>query len=218
MTGKRHRRRGGSALEFAMLTGVWVPLLVGTTAIGSTMIRGLQVVHVARDAAHMYALGVDFSLSGSQDMLGKLSSDLGSLTSSGDGLVVFSTLEYVGRYVCQSAGYADTSTPPNPTTSCRNYGHFVFTHRWMVGNTSLRTSNIGAPSVGVDANTGVIPLNTYVTQTGDRADAFTAIPAPRENGSDGYQAGDPIYLVEVFFRGGSFAGYTQGGTYAAAIF
>jgi hypothetical protein len=193
-------------------------LMTGTLVIGSRMIRGLQTTQVARDAGHMYGRGVDFSLSGPQTMLSNLAGELGTLTSTGTGVVIFSTVTYVGRNMCKQAGYADASTPPNPTAACKNYTHFVFMQRWVVGNASLRSSNFGKPTVGVSATDGTITLDNYVTKTENRADAFTLLPKPLENGTDGYQAGSPAYLVEAFFKVPALLGHAQSGTYAFALF
>jgi hypothetical protein len=38
--------------------------------------------------------------------------------------------------------------------------------------------------------------------------SFNLLPKPKEDGTDGYQSGQPIYVVEAFF----------GGTYAFAVF
>jgi hypothetical protein len=204
-------------MEFALISTVLIPLLMGTLGVGTAMLNSFQVTQVARDAAHMYARGVDFSLTGSKTMLSRLTGQLGSLDATGHNLVIFSTLTYVGRTVCKQAGYADSSVPPNPTTACTNYGHFVFTHRWKVGNADLRTSSIGSPTTGVDSTNGMITLDNSVTKTGNRADAFALLPKPLEDGTDGYQAGQPAYLVEAFSRRYGTV-LTQGEVSAFALF
>lgn len=215
---RRFDRRGGSSIEFAFLLLLWTPLVTGTLVIGSRLIRGLQTTQVARDAGHMYGRGVDFSLAGPQQMLRNLASELGTLTSSGTGVVILSTVTYVGRSMCKQAGYADNSTPPIPTGSCTNYKHFVFTHRWVVGKSALKTSAFGTPTVGVSSTTGFISLDNSVTKTANRADAFTLLPKPAEDGTDGYQAGSPVYLVEAFFTAPKMFTYGQSGTYAYSVF
>jgi Flp pilus assembly protein TadG len=211
-------------LEFTMLTPVWLPLLLGTMFIGSAMIRGLQVTQVARDAASMYCRGVDFSTGAGTDsanILAKVTQELGTITSSGTGVVIFSTLTYVGNSVCAMAGstYHDNSVPPQHTANCSNYGKFVFTQRYIVGNTSLRSSDFGAPAAGdVDSTKQYnIPITKYVIHSSD-VSTFNLLPVPLENGTDGYQSGQPIYVVEVFFSGTAMAGYTQGGSYSYAVF
>jgi TadE-like protein len=224
MLHQRRANRGGAMLEFTMLTPVWISLLLGTLFIGSAMVRGLQVTQVARDAASMFCRGVDFSTGAGTDsnnILIKLTQELGTVTSTGTGVVIFSTLTYVGDSVCALAGpaYHDSSVPPKHTPACKNYGNFVFTQRYTVGNTSLRTSNFGAPDAADLDSTKqyTIPMAKYVTNTAD-VSTFNLLPKPAEDGTDGYQSGQPIYLVEVFFSGTGQVGYTQGGAYAYAVF
>jgi hypothetical protein len=117
--------------------------------------------------------------------------------------------------------YHNNSTPPQHTAACTNYGKFVFTQRYTVGNTSLRSSSFGAPATAdLDSTKQYnITIVNYVTHTADVA-TFNLLPNPLENtpNTDGYQSGQPVYLVEVFFSGTGQVGYTQGGSYAYAIF
>ena len=219
MATSRHGQHGGSAVDFALLSIVWVPLLLGTLAIGTTMIRGLQTTQVARDAGHMYARGVDFSLSGNQSMVAWLGQGLGMATSGGQGVMIFSTITYVGRYTCKALGLADNATPPNPSAGCTNYGHFVFSHRVTVGNSPLRASNFGNPDASLVASSGYIKQDDYVKKTGARADSFSLLPKPKEDGTDGFQAGQFAYLVEAYFKTMPFPGFLGNpGTYSYALF
>jgi hypothetical protein len=188
------------------------------------MIRGLQVTQAARDMASMFCRGVNFSTgsgTSSNQILTEVTQDIGTVTSTGTGVVIFSTLTYVGNSVCAALGpaYHDNSVPPQHTAACTNYGQFVFTQRYTVGNTSLRSSNFGAPAAAdLDSTKQYsIPTTKYVTNTND-VSTFNLLPAPQENGTDGYQSGQPIYLVEAFFTGAGQIGYSSGGSYAFAVF
>lgn len=79
------------------------------------------------------------------------------------------------------------------------------------------TSNFGTPTGTFDANGTGINLTDFMTNANDRT-TFNLISAPLETGTDGYQAGQPIYVVEVFFQARGLAGYTKGGDYAYAVF
>jgi Flp pilus assembly protein TadG len=216
--------RGGAMLEFTLLIPVWLPLLLGTMWIGTAMIRGLQVTQVARDLASMFCRAVDFSdptNAGSNYMLTKITQELGPVTAAGTGVVIFSTLTYVGDSVCTSAGPAYHDSASKHTAACTNYSHFVFTQRYTVGNTTLRSSNFGGTLATADTDSTQqykIPVTSYVTHAADQANGFTLLPKPLETGTDGYQSGQPVYVVEVFFSGAGQVGYTQGGSYAYAIF
>jgi len=188
-----------------MLIPIWLPLIVGTLWIGSSMVREQQVQQMARDLASMYSRGADFSSSGdsgTNESLTLITQQLGTLTASGTGVVIFSTITYPGNALCP--------------TGCTNQLYFVFRQRYTQGNTSLWTSNFGTPT-GTFATDNTGNLTDFLTNANDRT-TFSLIPAPLQTGTDGYQAGQPIYVVEVFFQARGLAGYTKGGDYAYAVF
>jgi Flp pilus assembly protein TadG len=220
-------------VEFMLLVPVWLPLILGTLWIGSAMVRLLQVTQVARDADSMFSRGTDFSVAAGANadnpalnsVLPNVVSSLGTVTTTGTGVFIFSTLTYVGNSVCASLGptYGTAPSAGNAgsfTGLCTNHGYFVFTQQYVVGNSGLRSSRFGTPTAAdLDAANSYkvdLPL-TYVTHAGDRS-TFNLLPAPAELGADGYQSGQPIYVVEAFFSGHGQAGYTQGGDYAYAVF
>jgi hypothetical protein len=221
-------------VEFTMLIPIWVPLLLGTMWLGSSMVRGQQINQMARDLASMYSRGIDFAPAGgtaSSAMLSQITAQLGTLTASGNGVVIFSRLTYVGKNVCIAAGFVNGDGSAN-TGACPNYGKFVFTQRYTQGNTSLFSSNYGDPNPADVVSTQDYriyesyepnPSQTYVSDTADVSTNFTnwqVLPAPLEQtpNTDGYQSGEPIYVVEVFFQSSALARYTSGGDYAYAIF
>jgi hypothetical protein len=229
----RSRKDGVSAVEFALLTVVWVPLILGTLAVGVNLVRALQTTHIARDMGHMYALGVDFSQTANQTLAVRLGQEIGMKAtgdSSGDGVLILTTVTFVGRQACKSQGFADNAHPPNVDVArCLNYRHWVYVHRAKIGNTALRQSALGDPPNSLmDATTGKISPAAYVANTTDRADGFAtfpnaanAIPAPADDevSTDGYQAGQSVFVVESFFRVVDFPGFvTNTGANAYAIF
>jgi Flp pilus assembly protein TadG len=217
MRNRRRKNRGGSMLEFALLTPVWMTLLLGTLWYGTAMIRALQVTQLARDFASMYSRSTDFSTSGgtgdptAQDqILPKITRELGSLTgTTGNGVVIFSAITYVGLDVCALAA----------TTVCTNYQSFVFTQRYTVGTANLRTSNFGHPDTGdVDSTKQyAIPVSKYIHNPADVVQGFNLIPSPDVN-PGGYKSGQPIYIVEVFYHNPTQLGWGVTGNYAYAIF
>jgi Flp pilus assembly protein TadG len=221
MGNRKRSNRGGAMIEFTILVPVWLSLLLGTMWVGSAMIGGQQIMQMARDLGSMYSRGVDFSSGGgasSSATLTDITQQLGTLTSTGTGVVIFSTVTYVGNSVCAAAGSTYGSTSPlSHTAACKNYGKFVFTQQYTQGNTSLLTSNFGKPPSGdLDASFNISLVN-QVSDTSD-VSSFKLLPTPQENGQDGYQSGQPAYVVEVFFSGTGQAGYTKGGNYAYAVF
>jgi hypothetical protein len=193
MRNRKPNNWGGSMVEFTMLIPIWLPLLIGTQWLGSSMVRGQQTIQMARDLASMYSRGVNFSTVGStasNATLNQITQQLGALTANGTGRVIFSTITWVGNALC-------------PAHNCTNYHHFVFTQQYTQGNTGLVTSNFGTPTGTTDAS---LNLTDYVTNANDQSSFNLITPVPAETGSDGYQAGQPIYVVEVYFQSTGLAG------------
>jgi hypothetical protein len=185
----------------------------------------------------MFSRGTDFSVAAgansdsatANSVLPNLASSLGTVTTTGTGVFIFSTLTYVGNSVCASLNGTNGSTvygvapssgnAGSHTGNCTNWGKFVFTQQYVVGNSALRSSNFGTPTAAdvVSTDSYKITLLNSVTDTGN-VSTFSLLPAPAELGADGYQSGQPIYVVEAFFSGSGQAGYTQGGDYAYAVF
>ena len=141
-------------MEFMLLVPIWLPLILGTMWLGSAMVRGQQVTQLARDLASMYSRGVNFSSGGgssSSETLTEIAQQVGTVTSTGTGAVVFTTLTYVGNSVCASLNGTNGSTvygvapssgsAGSHTANCTNWGKFVFTQQYSQGNTSLLTSH-----------------------------------------------------------------------------
>ena len=200
----RRRRLGGSAcIEFAFVVMVLVPLFLGTGAAGINMILTLQTIQLARDAGHMYARGLDFSQPGNKTILGNLGTTLGLSTTAGSGsaLVILSALTYVDKAACAAAGAVDSNGNPS---GCTNFGKWVFTQRLQIGNSSVRTSNIGSPltsgptGVTVDATTGKISVSDYVTKAGAVATFSSINPYAVVNGNvSGLPSGEVLYVAEA---------------------
>ena len=195
--------RGAACVEFAFITMVLVPLLLGTGAAGINMILTLQTIQLARDAGHMYARGLDFSQPGNQTILANVGSTLGLSTTAGSGsaVVILSKLTYVDDAACTAAGAVDKNGNPS---GCTNLGKWVFTQRLEIGNSSLRTSNIGSPltsgptGVTVSSPSGNISLSDYVTKAGAVATFNSINPYSDVNGVvSGLPSGQMLYIAEA---------------------
>jgi hypothetical protein len=203
---KRDRARGVSAIEFAFSMLVMGPLVLGTGVMGINMIRALQVVQLARDAGHMYARGIDFSLPGNQTVLANLGSNVGLSTTSGQGnaVVIFSQLTYVDKNACAAVGAVDASG--NPTAACTNYTKWVFAERLSMGNTSVHTSNFGSPSGVTIGSDGKISASDQATKAGDQATFSGVNPYSVNNGvASGLPSGQVLYLAEASALGFNMA-------------
>ncbi len=212
-------------IEFTLIVPFWCTLLLGTFWCGTAMVRGLVVNEVARDLDSMWSRGTDFSsTTASNTIITDITQALGTVTATGTGVVWFTQLTYVGNSVCAGLGTVSGKTYGTftPTTQgynppCTNLGDFVITQQYSQGNTSLRSSAFGtAPSANLDSTNyyKVDQIITYAT-TPALVSSFNLLPKPQEAGADGYQSGNPIFVVEAYFQG--IAGF-QGGVYGYAVF
>ena len=108
---RRRRENGAAMLEFAFITLVLVPLLLGTTGFGLNMIRSLNTIQVARDAGHMFARGADFSQPGNKTIIATLGADIGLATNpaTSNAVVILSTLAYIDKAMCAADGKVDVN-------------------------------------------------------------------------------------------------------------
>jgi hypothetical protein len=162
------RKRSGSALmEFSFSTLFWVPLLLGTMVLGLNLSRSIRVTQFCRDAAHMYAYGVDFSQTGNQSLLLRLASGLNITATGGNGVVIFSTITYIAASDCTAGGLGANSS------QCPNLNYMVFTKRIVVGNSSLKASAFGTPNPSDMDSSGSIPSSKFLKDTSTRAVGFS---------------------------------------------
>jgi hypothetical protein len=144
----------------------------------------MEGIQLTRDVAHMYAQGTDFSKQGMQDLLAQhlaqqlsLQSNPGNVTgaSSGNGVVVLSTLQKIGSAQCPG---------------CNNVGHVVVMRRIVIGNNTLFQTNYGSPSPSlIDASTGYI--KNYSSDATARADGFGNLLTLNN--------GEIAYMAESYF-------------------
>lgn len=194
-------------LEFSLMTLVLVPMFLGTTGFGLNMIKSLQVVQVARDAGHMFARGADFAQPGNKTIIAALGADVGLSTNAAqsNAVVILSTLIYIDKAMCASDGRVDAQGNP---LGCTNYTKWAFARRIVIGDTTMRTSNLGSPiqngpnPVTVDSTTGKVSLHDQVTNAGDVA-VFNGInPYSNVNGNViGLPSGQVLYIAEAAAEG-----------------
>lgn len=176
-------RRGNSLIEFALAFALLLPLYVWMLVYGLDLKRMMQVTQVSRDAGHMYARGVDFSLLGNQDVLVRLAAGMNMTRTGGAGVVILTRVLKVGAQDCTDGGV--------PVASCSNLGQAVITQRIVVGNAGLRPSRIGTPPAALLKPDGSIAPADYLTASGARATGFDAILNLAE--------GEMAYVAESWF-------------------
>jgi hypothetical protein len=198
----RRHSRGVSSIEFAFASLVLVPLLLGGGVTGVNLIRTLQTVQLARDAGHMYARNIDFSLPGNQAILAHVGKDLGMSTAGGNAVVILSALTYVDKNACAAVGAVDSAG--EPTGACTNYTRWVFTQRLVIGNAALRSSAYGSPvtsgltGVTVSPTTGKISTSDSVKKAGAQAQFNAINPYSVIGGvAQGLPSGQLLYVAEA---------------------
>ena len=79
-------------LEFALATLLYVPLTLGVVGLGMSLGSYITVVQTTRDAAHMFARGIEFSTDANKDLVVRLAAGLNITRTGGDGSIVFSKI------------------------------------------------------------------------------------------------------------------------------
>jgi hypothetical protein len=181
-------RRGASSVEFVLVAAFYfVPMILGTLAIGINLIRSMQAIEVTRDAGHMYAKAVDFSQTGNQNILvNQIGDQLGlqgnggtnNVTggTAGKGVIILSTITYLTSAQC---------------TGCPNTNHYVVTNRIVIGNKNIYTSRYGTNLSSTVDSSGNI--ENFTTNTNAQADSFSHLLT--------LTGGQYAYLAESYFNG-----------------
>jgi len=194
-------------IEFCLSISLWMVVLMGLSVVGLNLIQGLQVEQICRDSGHMYSQGLDFTQTGNQSLLLMLASGLNVTTTGGNGVFLFSTVEYIASPQCTGAGLAAN------TTSCPNLGQDVFIQRVVVGNSSVFSSKFGTPSASIIGTSGNISSSDYLTDTTARATGFSSVLS--------LTGGQLAYVTETYFTSTNFnwGSYLSGaGVYERSIF
>ncbi|MCP5113580.1 MAG: pilus assembly protein [bacterium] len=200
---RRQNQKGNTIIEFALVSMLLIPLMLGTVNVGMNLSRSIQVTQVSRDAGHMYVRFVDFSLDGNKDIIVRLAHGLGMTRDGGNGTVLLSKILFVGELECEAGGLT--------VEQCPNFNYPVITQRQTIGNTSLQSSAIGEPDANLlDAEGNVA---NYLTEASARSDTFNNI-LPLESGEFAYVSeaafASPEYDFPGFFENTS--------SYARTIF
>lgn len=205
------KQRGVAVLEFSLSLTILVPLLIGIFTFGFKLVEAQQIFHVARDLAHMYSKGVDFTTSANtseaQDIAGTI-----SLTSTGGAAVIFSTIQTESSTECLAA---------TGRSNCTNLNKPVFTQQIVIGNATAYQSPFGTPtsSGSLTATSGVSNNYSVNVSAADQANSSWAVATNFSNVMT-LSAGSTTYMVEVITNSGFTAGGMAGSpnVYARAIF
>jgi hypothetical protein len=191
MERRGRNQRGGNVLEFTLVVIPLVFLLLGVTTVGLSLGRSVRVSQVCRDAASMFVRGVDFSKTGNQDILVRLTEGMNMTRNGGDGVIILSKVTWLPQSKC-------TELDLNP---CNGDSH-VITQRIVIGNQSLRASNLGTPDEDLLDDQGLV--QDYMKE----ASAVATMPMIT------LDEGQFAYVAEIHFRGLM----DQADVYSQAIF
>lgn len=212
LNGRRNRNeRGNGLLEFAAVSIVVIPLFFGMVGAGIQLGRMNEAVQICRDAAHMYARGVDFSQTSNQNILVSLATGSGMTVNGGNGVMIMSQIIQVYQADCTSAGLT--------AAQCTNLNQLVFVNRLVTGNSGLRASNYGTPPAALVNAQGNIAPSDYLTKpslvlTGGFATELTNAGLTLNDGDVAYMTEFYESMPDLSFLGAS----GSGGVYAKAIF
>jgi hypothetical protein len=206
---KHFRRRGANLLEFALVSIVLIPLVFGGISLGMRLGTYIQTTHISRDAAHMYARGVDFSKAANQAVLFSLGESFSLAGRTGRAVVILSQIRYVTDDDCRAIRGA-----------CGNRRRHVVTHRLVFGDGSLGASRLATPRDGLTGADGSIGSGNYLN------DSSVVLPTLVEDAlftSTGFvlARGEVAYAVETFTPAQEtnlFGLSNNGGVYSRAIF
>ncbi len=217
---RRNRQSGNTLVEFAIVTPCLLLLFFGSIGLGIMMGRYVQAVQVARDVAHMYSNGVDFTQASNRNIVTQqLASGTGMTDTGGNGTVVLSKIITIHQADCDAAGL-----------TCTNLGLPVFTQRITIGKSSLRPGDFGAPNSAILDATGNIDPTVYITNSNStvRTSGFEAALDDAVQRATGAAAtppaqaqGDTAFVVEVYFQYpdiGYLGWSTASGAYARFVY
>jgi len=190
---RRQLQKGVEAIEFGLLFAFLLPPFLWMFVNGMNFLRFNKTTDVSRSAALLYVKGVDFTLPGNQTIISRVASGLDLTASStttangagsGSGLIILSTVQYIGANTCNS---------------CTNLNKYVFLDQVFVGNKALViagtsvVSALGSPNAGLwSTSTGVVTN----TQTNAGAQVGSAVSGILPTMGDGQVA----YVVECYFK------------------
>jgi TadE-like protein len=201
----RQTQRGNTIIEFALVSTVLIPLLLGTVNIGMNMSRSVQVTQLSRDAGHMFVRSVDFTSEANQNLLVRIGQGLGITTTGGNGRVTLSRVMRVGENECLAGG--------RETYECPNYQQSVITQQIIIGDQQKRASNLGDVPPDLFGEKNEIDADDYLTDSRVRANGFDEILE--------LQPGEFGYVSEAYFQSGEFefpGFFDQSQIYSKTIF
>ncbi|HEX5226146.1 MAG TPA: TadE family protein [Bryobacteraceae bacterium] len=158
VTRRRARKEGGtSVLEFSLIFYPMLLLMLGIVIIGYNLGQAVQVAQIARDADSMYSRGAPMYSSSAQNFLAQLGSNMGLQTSSGNGLVTLSKIQFIPDPASCGSGPSD-SRYANCTVGTNR-----LVQRITIGNTGITAGATRFPTAGTVSYDSLDQVNNYLT-------------------------------------------------------
>ena len=198
------KERGNAILEFALVAIPTVVMMLGVVVFGIDLGRSVQVAQISRDAASMYVRGVDFSLTGNQQVLVRLATTMNLQLGSGDGLVILSKVTFIPDVSCGHPGDGGYAT-------CTS-GKHVLMQRLTFGNTALLGTHFPTHGTVTPDAQGNIP--NYSTDPNAVIDNFAASLQLKPGEQASYVSETYFQTTDVKMNGFS----SSPGVYAQSFF
>lgn len=199
--------RGAAVLECALCALLMAPLLLGLAGVGLALVRDIQVNQVARDAGHMFAMGIDFSPTQTvnRNLLLRISRSLGITENSPSKAIILTKVQFVTELDCDK---------------CTNVGRYAISKRVVLGDSANIKSSFGEPQQ--PDSSGDVPPDVILKNAADCVAPFTPALANlwQTQWTRNKQNGQVAYIAEVVVRSSDLAwtGFAGPYTKATAIF
>lgn len=210
MVKTKNSERGNSMLEFALAASFLVPLFAASFTLGMTLVKGIQVGNVCRDADVLFVRmvtdpksGLDLSKSYNQSIIVRAAQGLGMKASSstvpdpnnpdpsGKGAVILTKVVHVKDLTCSIGN--PSKTAPWTTSNCPNYDSYVYASSIVIGNGTRFTSQFGTPPTSVTLTNGTYAASDVANTTSLQIPSPTAFRAILTLPDDGYTLISEMY-------------------------
>ncbi len=171
----RYGETGNAMVEFGLTFPILVMLLLGVVTGGLVLDRYMTVLQLGRTGASMFSRGVNFNSLQNKQLFLVGASGLGIDVNSGTGVVYLTRLE---------------KAPPGTA----NAGRMVIAERYVIGNSSVAASSVGAPARGIWPDPDNPNPNGDVKDRNDEPTAIAVAPAALNNRA----LGERMYITEVY--------------------
>jgi len=180
----RSTQRGNALVEFALVVGFILVLLLSTFSVGMTLTKSVQAGVISRDAGAMFMRFVDFNIAGNRSILVRIANGMGMTENGGNGVVIMTQITRIGPTQCAAGGLS--------LAACANNGHDVVVKRMTVGNPALYTTTFGNPDASILQSNGTVLASHYLTHSSARVSGFAAVLP--------LNPGEFAYVSEAWFR------------------